>query len=221
MIHFLKTRLSLAERANDHDGVWAKFLPGICEEHNNELIQGTKVLRSSVNQNNYLSLVGKKYKMNATTDPSLLFNMSDAFRSPSRLARFLWRFKVGDQVLLARKVSYELKKDEGYSHFEKPSVVGNFGPKVYTIKACRTKFSGDLYLVPVYELATLTGLFYESELSPALFAMGKAPETRASAAAAAAAVTATRPQRHKKSVRAKDSGDEDWHPRRRHRRHRH
>ena len=81
-------------------------------------------------------------------------------------------------MLLARRVDYALK-DRHY--FEKPSVTGAFGSKIYTITACRTKLSGDYYICPVYELSTLTGLFYESELSPALYAAADraAPPTSA------------------------------------------
>jgi len=164
MIRFLKRRLAIAEKANGGDGRWVDHLPKILLDYNRKTIAGTKVRRSSVNQNNYLTLAGQLYN---STDPTMLFNMAESFRAPSGLARLLWRYAVGDKVLLSRRVDYDIK-DKGY--FEKPSVVGTFGPKVYTVTACRTKLSGDLFLCPVYELSDLTGVFYESELSPALFA---------------------------------------------------
>jgi hypothetical protein len=168
MIRFLKERLSIAERANG-DGRWAVHLPGILSDHNAQLIKGTRIRRNSVDQNNYLSLVGKLYK---STEPSMLFNMAEPFRAPSKLARFLWRYAVGDKVMLARRVDYDLKKK---SYFEKPSVKGAFGPKVYTVTACRVKMNSAFFLNPVYELSTLTGLYYQTELSPALFATTPPP----------------------------------------------
>jgi hypothetical protein len=163
MIRFLKERLSTAERANG-DGRWVPHLEGVLLDYNRKLIAGTKIRRNSVNQDNYLSLVGQ---LSGADEPSMLFNMAETFRAPSGLARFLWRHAVGDPVLLARRVDYDLKKR---NYFEKASVKGTFGPTVYKVKACRTKLSGDLFICPVYELHGLTGLYYESELSPANYA---------------------------------------------------
>jgi hypothetical protein len=171
MIRFLKDRLSQAERAHG-DGRWAKYLPGIVADHNAETIAGTEVRRSDVNKYNYLKLLGQLYH---STEPSILFNVAESLRAPSGLGRFLWRHAVGDKVLLARRVDYAIK---GRDYFEKPSVEGAYGPRVYTVKACRTKLSGDLFICPVYELVELSGLFYESEVTAARFATAEEPRQR-------------------------------------------
>lgn len=175
MIRFLKERLSIAERANG-DGRWVQHLPDVLRDYNDSLIRGTDVRRRDVDQNNYLDLLGK---LRHTSEPSILMNMAESLRQPTALARFLWRYSVGDKVLLARRVDYALKDRQ---YFEKPSVVGAYGPVVYTITACRTKLNASYFLCPVYALTPLarsgtdpqplTGLFYESELSPATFARG-------------------------------------------------
>lgn len=166
MIRFLKQRLSIAERASG-DGRWAAHLPGILREYNGSRVKGTDVRRADVTQDNYLELLGK---LRRTTEPSMLFNMTESLRAPSALSRYLWRYAVGDRVLLARRVDYDLR-DRTY--FEKPSVTGAYGPRVLTVTACRTKLNADFFLCPVYALSSasgpMTGLFYESELSPALF----------------------------------------------------
>ena len=162
MIRFLKQRLSIALRANG-DGKWTAHLPGILSDYNSALITGTKIHRKDVNQGNYLSLLEQLYR---SPEPSMRFNMAETFRYPSALSRYLRRYKVGDKVLLARRVDYDLR-DRHY--FEKPSVAGTFGAAVYTITACRTKLNSALFLCPVYSLSTKSNLFYESELSPALF----------------------------------------------------
>lgn len=208
MIRFLKQRLSIAERANG-DGRWAALLPGICKDYNNALVRGTDVRRRDVNQDNYLQLLEKLHR---TTEPSLLFNMAETFRYPSGLSRFLWRYAVGDKVLLARRVDYDLR---GRNYFEKPSVAGTYGPKVYTVTECRTKLNADLFLCPVYALSPLTGLFYESELSPALFdvptAAAAAAATPPAARAAAAPIRRSRrtPLLTQSRPRAGASGDDD------------
>lgn len=162
MIRFLKQRLSIAERANG-DGRWAVHLPGILRDYNAQNVPGTDVRRSGVNQDNYLALLAKLYR---SPDPSMRFNMAESFHYPSALSRYLWKYAVGDRVMVARRVDYDLR-DKNY--FEKPSVAGSFGPAVHTVAACKTKLNADLFLNPAYALKGLSGLFYESELTPALF----------------------------------------------------
>jgi hypothetical protein len=195
MIRFLKERLSLALRANG-DGRWVHLVPGICREYNHQLIRGTTVRRSQVDQFNYLRLLEQLYR---SPEPTMRFNMAETFRYPSRLSRFLWKYKVGDRVLLARRVDYQLK---GKHTFEKPSVTGSFGPTVYVVTSCTTKKNWQLFLCPVYTLSrrsdgvALTGKFYEVELAPADFASRRATrrEQRLKNDAAAAAAT---PRRHR------------------------
>lgn len=167
MVRFLKQRLSIAERASG-DGRWVTHLPGILRDYNQSKIKGTNVRRSDVSQDNYLNLLGQ---LRHTSEPSLLFNMSEAHNAPSGLSRFLWRYSVGDRVLLARRVDYAIR---GKNYFEKPSVAGTFGPRVYTITACRTKLNSEYFLCPVYGLTSdetgpLSGWYYQEEVSPALF----------------------------------------------------
>lgn len=204
MIRFLKQRLAIAERANG-DGQWVRHLPGVLRDFNNSKIKGTDVKRSSVNHTNYLDLLGK---LRHTSEPSLLFNMTEAFNAPSGLARFLWRYSLGDKVLLARRVDYAIKNR---SYFEKPSVSGTFGPRVYTVVACRTKLNAEYFLCPIYGISSpgtgrLSGYFYESELSPALFdqvrpvkQQQQQPQTPP-VAAAAAAITAHKPKRRRRTT---------------------
>ena len=196
MIRYLKEHLAIAERANG-DGKWATHLPGILKAYNNSLIKGTNVRRGDVDQNNYLTLLGK---LRRTTEPTMIFNMTESFRYPSALAGYIWRYKVGDKVTLARRVDFQLK-DRHY--FEKASVKGTYGPSIYTITACKTKLNGDYFLCGVYSLDKIPNvLFYESELSPALFATTAAAASSKKAAGAAPEIVGALPRRRRRRRRS-------------------
>jgi PAS domain-containing protein len=194
MIRFLKERLSTALRANG-DGKWVRLLDGICRDYNDDFVRGTTVRRSQVNQHNYLDLLEQLFR---SPEPTMRFNMAETFRSPSGLSRFLWKYKVGDRVLLARRVDYDLR---GRHHFEKPSVTGSFGPTVYLVTSCTTKKNWQLFICPVYTLSRrqdgvpLSGKFYEVELAPADFSGRKASRREARLTTAAAAAAAAPPRR--------------------------
>jgi hypothetical protein len=65
-------------------------------------------------------------------------------------------------VLLARRVTEELKG----RIFDKPSIRGSWGPKVYKISGRHTKLNSKLFLCAVYSLEGAVGKYYQSDLSP-------------------------------------------------------
>jgi hypothetical protein len=165
MIRFVKERLSIAMRANG-DGRWVVHVPSLVRDYNNQIVKGSgNVKRKDVNKNNYLDMLEKVYK---STSPSLLFNMGSV-PEQSSLSKFIWKYQVGDSVMLARRVSEDVK-GRGDAYFEKPSVKGTFGPKVYKIAGRHTKMNSGLFLCAVYSLRGVPGKYYQTDLSPALFA---------------------------------------------------
>lgn len=159
-----KNWLSQAMRANG-DKRWVHLLPRFVADHNAGFVTGTDVVRSTVNQHNYVGLLAKMFK---TESPTLLFNVSGMEDLPGPLAKLVWRHEVGDKVLLARRSDFSLK---GKNSFEKVSVVGAYGPEVHTVARRMAKNNAKLFVTPVYGLAKLPGTwFYENELKPALFA---------------------------------------------------
>jgi hypothetical protein len=161
-IRNLKERLSTAMRANPGEDDWTRFLPAIIKDYNSQKIPGTDIRRNSVNKNNYMSLLEDLYQ---SKDPDLLFNVSSASNFSADMKRELFRFAVGEAVLLRKSADYTSQK----SIFDKASVRGNFGPKPYTIRAASLKANGTLFYTPVYSLRGLRGWFYDSELIPATF----------------------------------------------------
>jgi hypothetical protein len=165
-IAFLKRRLSIALAANPRGDLnWLRHLPGILHDYNARPVQGTDVPKNSVSKRNYLSLLQKLY---GTTDPEALWNLTTSANYSPRVARRLWKHEVGDKVLLSRRADYTPLGRRGA--FEKPTVRGAFGPKVYTVVGRRLKNNFRLFAVPVYRLGGLDGLYYPTELKPARFA---------------------------------------------------
>jgi hypothetical protein len=151
-------------RANGNNR-WVDLVPKLERHYNSQNVSGTSVRRSHVNQHNYLELLEQLFK---TDDPTALFNLSSTDSYPPPIAKMVWRYDVGDKVILARRSDYALK-DRHY--FEKASVVGAYGPEVRTVVRRVAKHSGKLFVCPVYELSGLEGtFFYDSELRRALFA---------------------------------------------------
>jgi hypothetical protein len=167
MIRWVKECLSTAERSAG-DGRWVVNLEGLVAEYNSRVIPGTGgVVRKDVTKNNYVQLLEAKYKSTSATS---LMNMANLPENSS-LAKFVWKYKVGDAVLLARRVSEDLKK----RIFDKASVVGNYAPQVYRVAGRHTKMNSGLFLCAVYSLEGLPGKYYQTDLSPALF---EPPRTR-------------------------------------------
>ena len=142
------------------------MLQKIVKAHNREFV--TKTLRrEDVTSANYLQVLAKKWK---TTEAgtSDLMQLTKADHYPDALAKLIWKFDKGDLVTLARRSDPTLTDRNAW---EKPSVVGSFGPRVWKIASRWTKNSMSMHIIPLYKLEGLENLLvYQSELSPALFA---------------------------------------------------
>lgn len=150
------------------DKRWLRLLPDLTKNHNEQFVTGTNVRRIDVNNENYLTLLEQKYK---TEDPSLMFNLGTTTSYPKPLEKLVWRYEVGQKVLLARRVDYTLV---GRSNFEKPSLTGSFGPNVYTVTSRAGKNTLGFFIAPVYRLSSLDNTWiYERDLRPALFVEGE------------------------------------------------
>lgn len=137
----IKQFLAQSERAHG-DGRWLDRLPGIVKHYNEQFIAGTNVRRKDVSKENYLEVMNL---IHHSRESAILFNIAEGLRYPSHFAKYIWKFFPGDRVLLARRVEAKLKK----KIFEKPSVEGSFGPKVYVIESSLTKINWKLFIVPV------------------------------------------------------------------------
>jgi hypothetical protein len=166
MIAFMKQRLSMALELNKKgDKNWVQHIDSIVNDYNEQFIKGTNIRRRDASKKNYMQILEQKLK---TKDPTPYFNLAVSGDFSPQLAAKLFKYRVGQRVLLAIRADYTADViDKGA--FYKPTVRGNFG-KVYTISERLLKSNSDLFLSVVYRLQELDGLFYDSELKPALFA---------------------------------------------------
>ena len=101
-----------------------------------------------------------------TENPDLLLNVSTSENFSRELGKKLWRYDVGQNVLLRVGASYVEKKS---SAFSKTSTTGSFSRRTYVVARRVLKSSGDLFLCPLYQLSKVTGLVYEADLLPVNF----------------------------------------------------
>jgi hypothetical protein len=161
MIRYVKSHLSMALKANPGSD-WRKYLSEITEAHNREVIPGTNVVRNAVNESNYLTVLGQLYR---TKDPDALFPLSSGENYSPGIAALLWQRKVGDRVLVERKLQLKLKKRT----FDKASMVGSWGDEVFVVRKRMLKSNAGLFLVPAYRVGReeggyLPGFYYDSNL---------------------------------------------------------
>ena len=75
------------------------------------------------------------------------------------------KFFKGSKVLLSRSANYTLKSNA----FTKKSQEGSYGKKVYEVSNVFLKSTRNQYFSIMFKLKGLKGVFYNSELIPALF----------------------------------------------------
>lgn len=161
-IRYVKQALSMAMMANPREKDWTKFVPGIVNHHNSGFIGDTGIRRSSVNKKTYLKVLEALY---GSDSPDLLINVSSSENFSPEMGRHLWRYEVGQEVLVRIGTIYTEKKPAFY----KPSASGSFSTRSYVIAKRVLKSSGDFFLCPLYRLRGVRGLVYEADLLPVDF----------------------------------------------------
>jgi hypothetical protein len=159
MIYFMKRRLSVALAANPGTLDWSKYVAPIVAEYNARKIRGTGIRRSSVNKDNYMRLLEEIYR---SEEPGLLLNIASGANFTPATRRKMWKYRVGDRVLLRRPLDYHLDK----SVFDKPTVLGSYGARTFVVQRLLLKSNANLFLTPVYGLSGIKEYYYESDLLP-------------------------------------------------------
>lgn len=142
-----------------------RLVPAFVKYHNSQNVTNTNVKRSSVDKHNYVGLLSEIFKIDS---PTMLFNISATEDYPDPLAKLIFRYEIGDLVLIARRADFTLTDNK--SHFEKVSAVGAFGDRVHVISRRMGKHNSNLWITPVYQVSDIPGAWwYTSELVPASF----------------------------------------------------
>jgi hypothetical protein len=159
-IRYCKERFSVLLASDPEDKSWVKHVKTVQDDYNGRYVTGCKGLkRKDVNKRNYLQALRCLYRLE---DPTIQFSVSDSANYSERLAAKLFRYNIGDRVILARRSAYV--KGERATRFEKPSVKGRFGPTTYLIVGRRMKHNKDFFVSATYRLSGLDGLWYDQEI---------------------------------------------------------
>ena len=151
--------------AANGDHRWVRLVPSFLQHHNSQVVTGTNLVRNSISQANFMELLQQLYH---TETPAMQFTIGTNEGYPDEIARLLFRFDVGDAVILARRSDFSLVDRQKW---EKVSTEGSFGPRVHFVARRLGRNSKKNVLVPAYELRDLRGtLFYEFELKRARYA---------------------------------------------------
>jgi len=162
-----KSFLSQAIRANG-DNRWVRLVPNFVRDHNAQPVTNTNIARNTVNQHNYVGLLSELFK---TDSPTLINNISSVEDYPDPLAPLVWKFDLGDKIMLSKQVDFMAKEK---SAFSKVSVTGSYGPAVHTVTRRMAKNNSNFFISACYQISSYESVWwYEQELSRALFAEDK------------------------------------------------
>jgi hypothetical protein len=161
-VHYIKTHLSIALAGNPGETRWEKYLPDIVGKHNRELIEGTTIVRQSVNEMNYLKLLEQLY---GSTEPDMLFNVASSSNFSPSTSDVIWKIPVGTKVLVSKDSDYKNPRDPFYKTSER----GGWSEETYVVSKRVLKSNAQLFLLPGYRLENCRGLYYERNLLPVQF----------------------------------------------------
>ena len=153
------TKTTLAEQQR-----WVEYLPRICETYNSQTIPGTRYKRSRIDAANFDLFAEQLFKVKDIAGERYNSFVKGAFEHHDRWTKIIFKFAVGDKVLLAKAANWKVKS----SIFAKASIEGNFGTTLFTISGRQLRATKKFdRLVPVYSLAEFDDKsfhFYENEL---------------------------------------------------------
>ena len=151
---------------------WIELLESITERYNDQVVKGTDVKRKHVNKANSREVLAKMLDTEFIDDFQALNTITMSNTLSPGIRRRVFRFGVGEKVLLARKADPQLKN----TTFSKPSLQGDYGQAVFVVVKQVLRTNREHVLIPMYKLKRSEdgrnkyGLFYESQLVRAGFA---------------------------------------------------
>jgi hypothetical protein len=170
-IRLAKDRLSISGQFNKRGDLnWTRAAASFVKDFNSRKVPGTNMVRSSINKNNYEALLSQ---LHGIRDPDVVANLGTRNALSPRVEKALFKLKVGDRVQLLRASNYQVGQTK--ASFEKASVTGSFGPRVYVVTKLVLRRGKDMTLCPVYQLAEkmggkpLSSFYYEREVKRVLF----------------------------------------------------
>ena len=148
-IRFVKTRVAEC-MAISGKKQWWQIMAGVQDHYNRAYFPNTKFRRDTINNDNFLDFLDEKWK---SQDATVGFNTE---RMGTRLIRKLpslhkmFKYRVGDRVIVSRKAHYTAKEKGG--RFHKTSTGGHFSRTPYRVTSLQTRSSREGHITPVYTL---------------------------------------------------------------------
>jgi hypothetical protein len=170
-LRYTKEHVALACKFNKKKDLnWTRHLSSVVKEWNGRIVPKTNYRRSTIDKTNFLDFLGQ---VHGTKDPDIMMNLGTSTHHSPRVQKALWRYKLGDRVVLLRASNYQV--GEKTKTWHKPSEEGRFGTRQYVISKLVLKRDKDMKLLPVYQLVNekgepLSGLWYEREIKKISFA---------------------------------------------------
>jgi hypothetical protein len=166
-IRFLKDRFGQAMELNRDDPAkrnrWVELVDPVVDDYNSKPVPGTTTPRAEVDGSNYLELLGEMRKTAGHPRENVFLYAGQSY-SPE-LASRIFKFGVGDTVLLSRSASYGPGSTSPGGVFLKRSLKGSFANARHVVTGRFTRTSGQGHVLPTYTLSKLPGsVFYQSEL---------------------------------------------------------
>jgi len=180
-VSYIKKRIGYKISYTGNKTWIGNVLESIIDNYNEQIVPGTRFKRRAISRKNSLDFLAQKFKID---NPSLLFNAATLHSSnisSSKWKNKIFKFDIGDKVLLSKKVNYhdkQLRKkktkqeDPAFSlmtpkyvaskQFLKPSLDGSYTNRVYTIKNRYLKSNAAFFWSIVYELNEISGRWYQS-----------------------------------------------------------
>lgn len=142
---------------------WIDVLPRVVKQWNSEFVPNTRIRRSDMTEKKYYKVLSEKMGVSDIED---LFNSASMPETqiPSDLRDKIFRFEVGQCVLLASYVDPDLTSKERANL--KGARDFRFSPKKRYVAERKLRSTHTLSYVPVYRLKGLPRYYYASELVP-------------------------------------------------------
>ena len=141
---FVKSKLFALMKQNGTRR-WIDYLTPVINEHNRGKISGTHFKRNQIDSSNFFEFMAEKHRVK---DFAIFLNSSRIMGSNilnKKWLKDIFKFQVGDRVLLARKVS---PGEKGSFAIKKPSHVGYFSESIYRVYSRELASTKKLSLLP-------------------------------------------------------------------------
>lgn len=179
-IRTLKSHLSMGLRARQESKTykgrkrfnWVDMLEPFLDHFNSRKVKNTSIARKDVDKMNYVKVLNAKMGVADSTALQNARVLPPEMLGSGKNIRSVFRFEVGDSVILELGADFERTRSEKDSrrlkknYFEKKSVKGSYSERPHKITERMLKSTSANALIPVYRLSGFGNVwFYQRQLA--------------------------------------------------------